>query len=104
LTLEVVESPSGTPSPLLGDRAKIRQIVSALAGNAVKHTQSGGVLVEWGEAVDQDIEDALEARADSIRICISMCVVPLSFLYNARRLIVFRSLPPLSADFRPLPL
>lgn len=58
--------------------------MSNVIANAVKHTKSGGILVEWGEAVDQDIEDALEAKADSIRVRIAMCVIPfLSTLVDA---------------------
>lgn len=34
LTLEVIESPSGTPPTVLGDRGKIRQIVTNVVANA----------------------------------------------------------------------
>ncbi|KAK4704613.1 hypothetical protein P7C70_g1590, partial [Phenoliferia sp. Uapishka_3] len=72
LTLEVVESPSGTPPIVMGDRGKIRQIITNIVGNAVKHTTAGGVMIEWGELVDSNVEDALESRKDSIRIGISI--------------------------------
>lgn len=72
LSLELVETPTGTPPTLLGDRAKIRQIVGNVVGNALKHTQTGGILVEWGELVDQNLDDAFEEKKDSIRIGISV--------------------------------
>lgn len=52
LTLEVIENPSGTPPTLLGDRAKIKSIITNVVGNAVEHTRTGGILVEWGELAD----------------------------------------------------
>ncbi|KPV74094.1 uncharacterized protein RHOBADRAFT_28493 [Rhodotorula graminis WP1] len=72
LSLELVETPTGTPPTLIGDRAKIRQIVANVVGNALKHTQEGGILVEWGEMADQDLDDAFEEKKDSIRIGISV--------------------------------
>lgn len=72
LSLDVVENPTGTPACLLGDRAKIRQALSNCVSNAMKHTRQGGILVEWGELADADVEDALEKKADSIRIGISI--------------------------------
>ncbi|GAA5917845.1 hypothetical protein JCM5296_005723 [Sporobolomyces johnsonii] len=72
LSLDIVENPSGTPPIVLGDRGKIRQIVSNVAANALKHTKEGGILIEWGELVDADIEDALHEKQDSIRIGISV--------------------------------
>lgn len=87
-----MENPSGTPSTLLGDRAKVRQIVTNVVGNArefrlfsdissivcspsilaVKHTKEGGILIEWGEQVDSNIQDAFNEKKDSIRIGISV--------------------------------
>lgn len=72
LTLEVIESPSGTPPTVLGDRGKIRQIITNVVANAVKHTSQGGILVEWGELADADVGDASEHRSDSIRIALSI--------------------------------
>ncbi|SGY74350.1 BQ5605_C005g03357 [Microbotryum silenes-dioicae] len=73
ITLDVVETPQGTPTNLLGDRGKIRTIVSNIVGNAVKHTKSSGsVTVEWGEMTDVDLEDAMDKKTDSIRIGLSM--------------------------------
>ncbi|GAA5911258.1 hypothetical protein JCM6882_004078 [Rhodosporidiobolus microsporus] len=73
IALDIVEQPTGTPPTVIGDRAKIRQIVTNVVANALKHTQEGGtIMVEWGEIVDQDVADALEAKQDSIRIGISI--------------------------------
>ncbi|KAK4046108.1 hypothetical protein OIV83_006334 [Microbotryomycetes sp. JL201] len=72
LSLEVVENPTGTPRTVLGDRGKIKTIITSVVNNAVKHTKEGGILVEWGELADQDVEDALEKKQDSIRIGISI--------------------------------
>ncbi|SCV69208.1 BQ2448_2228 [Microbotryum intermedium] len=73
ITLDVVENPQGTPTTLLGDRGKIRTIVSNIVGNAVKHTKrSGSVKVEWGEMTQVDIEDAMDKKTDSIRIGLSI--------------------------------
>ncbi|BGP26717.1 hypothetical protein JCM10295v2_005674 [Rhodotorula toruloides] len=70
LSLEIVETPTGTPSTLLGDRAKIRQIVTNVVGNALKHTKEGGILVEWGEVLSA--EDASQPNQDAIKIGISI--------------------------------
>ena len=72
LSFDIVEEPSGTPPVVVGDRAKIRQIVSNVAANAVKHTEKGGVRVEWGELADTNIADGEEHKKDSIRVSISV--------------------------------
>ncbi|TKA54005.1 hypothetical protein B0A53_03287 [Rhodotorula sp. CCFEE 5036] len=72
LSLDVVETPSGTPPTVLGDRAKIRQIVTNVVANALKHTDEGGILIEWGEMIDENLRDALDAKQDGIRIGISV--------------------------------
>lgn len=72
LSLDVVENPSGTPPTVLGDRAKIRQIVTNVVANALKHTDEGGIHIEWGEAIDENLDDALAAKKDGIRIGISI--------------------------------
>lgn len=50
--MDVIESPSGTPLTLLGDRAKIKTLVASTVQNAIQHTKEGGILVEWGELAD----------------------------------------------------
>ncbi|KAK4047468.1 hypothetical protein OIV83_005380 [Microbotryomycetes sp. JL201] len=73
LSLEVIESPTGTPPVVLGDRAKIRIIVLRVVENALKHTHSGGILVEWGEtSIGADQSESREKRDDEIRISISI--------------------------------
>lgn len=72
LSLDVVETPTGTPPTVLGDRAKIRQIVTNVVANALKHTDEGGILIEWGEMIDENLRDALDAKQDGIRIGISV--------------------------------
>lgn len=64
LTLEVIENPSGTPSTLLGDRSKIKTIITNVLGNAVEHTKKGGILVEWGELADVVSGSSSRLRAD----------------------------------------
>ncbi|KAM0790366.1 hypothetical protein ACM66B_003249 [Microbotryomycetes sp. NB124-2] len=73
LSLEVIESPTGTPPVVLGDRAKIRIIVLRVVENALKHTNSGGILVEWGEtSIGAEQSESYESRDDEIRISISI--------------------------------
>ena len=71
--MEVIESPQGTPTTVIGDAAKIQRIIGCVVSNAVAHTNAGGILIEWGELVDHNVKDA-EEKEDSIRIGISMCV------------------------------
>lgn len=72
VSLDIVESPTGTPSIVIGDRARIKQIVTNVVANAVKHTSKGTIVVEWGELADTNIEGAAEHRPDAIRIGISV--------------------------------
>lgn len=72
LKMEVIESPQGTPTTIIGDPAKIQRIIGCVLSNAVAHTNEGGILIEWGELVDHNVEDAKE-KENSIRIGISMC-------------------------------
>lgn len=81
VSLDIVESPTGTPSVLLGDRAKIRITIIKLVENALKHTNHGGILVEWGEtSVGVDMGENAVAKAEDIRIAISVtdtgCGIP----------------------------
>lgn len=45
LSLEIIEYP-GLPKLVKGDQSRLRQAVSNIAGNAVKHTDAGGVKIE----------------------------------------------------------
>ena len=59
----MIESPSGTPLTLLGDRAKIKTLVASTVQNAIQHTKTGGILVEWGELADAVSTSARQPRA-----------------------------------------
>lgn len=73
-----VRKQQGTPVIVLGDPNKVGRIVAECCSNAVRHTETGGILIEWGELVDTNLEDA-EGKMDSIRIGISMYVISLTF-------------------------
>lgn len=69
LTMEVMENPSGTPTTLLGDRAKIKTIITNVLGNAVQHTETGGIMVEWGELADAVSLSALREKSSAEADC-----------------------------------
>ena len=69
LEFEVIETPTGTPITVLGDRAKVRLVIAALTANAVKYTEKGRVTIEWGELQDFDaLELHQRQTADQIRL------------------------------------
>ncbi|KAI8456842.1 hypothetical protein BY996DRAFT_4579091 [Phakopsora pachyrhizi] len=70
LQFEVVEDPADAPAVLRGDRARLRQVISNLVCNAVKHTSHGYVHVKWGE--DRSELGNLRLYDDTIRISISV--------------------------------
>ncbi|KAH8924871.1 hypothetical protein BT69DRAFT_1349174 [Atractiella rhizophila] len=70
IEFEIIEDPHGTPSTVLGDRAKLRQALSSVAGNAVKHTAEGGkVTITWGE-INED--KTPHSKQESVRVAISV--------------------------------
>lgn len=97
-----MESPTGTPRVLLGDRAKgelrkaqrgateltsltVRVTILKIVENALKHTQQGGILIEWGETMQgANMDDDAVIKADGVRISISVtdtgCGIPESKL------------------------
>lgn len=57
----------------------MKNIISNVVANALRHTEKGGILIEWGELVDEVVgEDEALRKKDSIRIGISMFVLFLS--------------------------
>lgn len=98
LEMVIVEVPTGTPPVVVGDRARIRQLIGAIAANAVKHTKEGGIHVEWGEVADTTdaaIEDGMENKQNSIRINISVSDTG-SGISDARLESIFRELEQVS--------
>jgi len=69
LTFEVVEY-SGLPSFVKGDPTRLRQVISNITANAVKHTSEGGLKIEiWAGSVHdgkRDIEIAVEDTGEGI--------------------------------------
>ncbi|KAI5849798.1 hypothetical protein BZA05DRAFT_77452 [Tricharina praecox] len=69
LTFEVVEYP-GLPSYVKGDPARLRQVISNVTANAVKHTSAGGLRIEiWAGGIQGgkcDIEIAVEDTGEGI--------------------------------------
>lgn len=57
----------------MGDRAKVRITILKVVENALKHTQSGGILVEWGESLQgANVDEDAVIKAEEIRIAISI--------------------------------
>ena len=69
LSFEVVEYP-GLPSHVKGDPARVRQVISNVTANAVKHTSAGGLKIEvWAGSIQEgkcDIEIAVEDTGEGI--------------------------------------
>ncbi|MEL6478905.1 MAG: ATP-binding protein [Pseudomonadota bacterium] len=48
----VIQLPTGTPQMVVGDAGRLRQILMNIAGNAIKFTQSGHVLIRLDQMPD----------------------------------------------------
>ncbi|KAA8910033.1 putative cyanobacterial phytochrome B [Sphaerosporella brunnea] len=69
LTFEVVEYP-GLPALVKGDPVRLRQVITNITANAVKHTTEGGLRIEiWTDGINDgkcDIEIAIEDTGEGI--------------------------------------
>ena len=55
-----VQTQPGLPSKVLGDQRRIRQVLSNLISNAIRHTSSGGVTVEiWRAPMQPENDDVM---------------------------------------------
>ena len=61
---------TGFGRPLIGDRARLQQVLFNLLGNAIKFTERGGVELEWGAQARDDgrLELTIEVRDTGIGI------------------------------------
>lgn len=61
---------AGFDRPLIGDRARLQQVLFNLLGNAIKFTERGGVELDWGAQARDDgrLELAIEVRDTGIGI------------------------------------
>lgn len=66
---------SPCPRLVVGDASQLRKVVSNLCANAVQHTTTGGVLVQWGieeQVIIEGDESAGQAQTDEISVAITM--------------------------------
>ena len=67
----VVRYAPGTPNRLIGDPGRIRQIITNLAGNAIKFTSSGHVLIDIESLKQDDKEVRLKISVEDTGIGIA---------------------------------
>lgn len=62
--IDIVAQPSGASRYLRGDPPSLQRAVSILVANAIEHTTSGRVIVEWGEL-------SRSSNASTVRVAVS---------------------------------
>lgn len=62
------------PPTVLGDRARIRQVIGNLVANAVKHTERGHIAVHWAVSPDEVEQPAntLRRLEEQVRIAVTV--------------------------------
>ncbi len=68
----IIDYPSACPSHFIGDRARIRQVLLNLAGNAVKFTEQGHVLIAVTLVARTELEAALRISVQDTGIGIAL--------------------------------